>query len=87
MVGDSQTGVLRAFIETELMDRGEPPIDFDTPLVEEGILDSLNVVTLLAFVEERYGIRVDEDSFDIAVMSDLRSLSHWVDRLRAEPAR
>lgn len=45
------------------------PIDEDTPLISSGLIDSLQVVVLLAALEERYGVsieaeQVDADTFD-----------------------
>jgi acyl carrier protein len=36
----------------------------DEPLIENGVLTSLQTVELVAFLEERFGIMVEDDEFD-----------------------
>ena len=39
-----------------------PAIDFDrTDLIESGVLDSINLVTLISLLEEKYGIEITMD--------------------------
>jgi acyl carrier protein len=36
----------------------------DEPLIENGVLTSLQTVELVAFLEEKFGIMVEDDEFD-----------------------
>lgn len=55
------TGPLRAFVEERHLD-GRASLDDDTPLLEWGILDSLALADLLAFIERRFALRVPIDA-------------------------
>ena len=74
--------MLRAYIEEDLL-FGEDSIDDDTALVGEGILDSVSVVALFAFLEDRVGLRIPEDEVSPEHLEDLGSLSEWVSQLSA----
>ncbi len=61
---------IRKYIAANFLfsDHGYPYSD-DTPFLEEGILDSTNILELVMFVEEQFGIPVDDrdvipDNFD-----------------------
>lgn len=56
-------GRLRAFIQTELLfDRKGVALEHDTPLLEDGIIDSMGLMKIVAFVDAEFGVEVrDED--------------------------
>ena len=41
------------------------PIDFDTPLISSGIIDSFDVVALLAIFESHYGVVIEPEEIDV----------------------
>ncbi len=52
-----------------LFDGSSTPLDDNRPLVEDAILDQTGVLELVLFIEETYGIQVDDadltpDNFD-----------------------
>jgi 2-hydroxymuconate-semialdehyde hydrolase len=73
--------VLRTFIEEDLLFDEGPPLEHDTPLLGSGILDSLSIVALLAFVEERFGVSVPDGEIAVEQLRDLRTLADWVNAL------
>lgn len=75
--------LLRTYIERDLL-FGEGTIDDDTPLVAEGILDSVSAIALFAFLEDRVGLRIPEDEVSPERLETLGSLSEWVSELSAE---
>jgi acyl carrier protein len=55
----SDTDVIARWVETELA-KGRPrALAPDTNLLDLGIVDSVAIVRLLAFLEERFGVRLD----------------------------
>lgn len=50
----------------ELLKGVKSDIDFEkeTDLVDEGLLDSLEIVTIIASIEEKFGIEIDPDDID-----------------------
>ena len=53
---------IKKFITAELVqdDIGEP-IEDDTPLIDNGVIDSLGVMKLIAYLEETFAITVARD--------------------------
>jgi acyl carrier protein len=55
-------GIQRAIkayvVDSFLLDEGE--LDLDTSLIESGVIDSTGIMEIVSFVEETYGIEVDE---------------------------
>ena len=69
----SVTAEVEAFIVDEItVGRGIRSIGADDDLLAGGIIDSLGVTQLVAFLEDRYGIQVSDDEL---VPSNFRTLS------------
>ena len=51
--------VIKDFIVRELKPAG--PVDDRSPLVQQGIIDSLAVLTLIGFIEAQFGIQIDAE--------------------------
>jgi acyl carrier protein len=70
--------IIKEFISHELLhDNKETPLNDEDQLIELGIIDSLGIMTLLAFVEERFSLQISGDDLipenfgSIAAISDL----------------
>lgn len=53
---------LTEYIVREFLDGDGSQFDATTPLLEWGIIDSLSIVKLLTFVEERFGVVVPPET-------------------------
>jgi acyl carrier protein len=73
---------LKAFIEENLV-RDKRPITLDEPLIERGALDSLGMLNLISFLEERAGVRVPDDEVLLENFASVNAIVETVDRLRA----
>lgn len=58
-------GVIQEFIENSLLKNKvfEGPLSTDTNLISTGIIDSLALIRLVSFVEEKF--HIDIDDFDV----------------------
>jgi acyl carrier protein len=53
---------IKQFIQTEIVVTQErEALDDSTPLIDSGIVDSLGIMKLLAFLEDTFSIRMTED--------------------------
>lgn len=53
--------VINDYISRELVqDQGLLPLGNATPLLETGVLDSLGLLRLVVFLQERFGVAVDD---------------------------
>ena len=72
-------------IETEITEfianGAKQRIESITPedrLLEDGIIDSLSLLDLVAFIERTYGIVVDEFDIDLETFGSVRSIAKYV---------
>jgi acyl carrier protein len=61
---DSIEGDVRRFMaDNFILDESAGPLDGDESLTQSGVLDSMGVLELILFIEERFGVHVpDEDT-------------------------
>jgi acyl carrier protein len=59
-------------------------IDADDDLLEKGILDSFNIVSLAMFAQERFGVEFEGDDLVRDNLARLSTLVALIDRRRAE---
>jgi methoxymalonate biosynthesis acyl carrier protein len=50
----------------------------DEPLIENGVLTSLQTVELVMFLEERFGIVIEDEEFDEENFGSIEAISHLV---------
>lgn len=60
---------------------GRPDLAGDEPLLESGILDSLAILKLLAFIEESFGVTVPDEDFDPANFETLEAIEALIEAL------
>jgi acyl carrier protein len=53
----------------------------DTPLQGTGLLDSMAFLDLVTYLEQHFGIRVDEDDMEPANFEDARAVARLMERL------
>lgn len=70
------------FVTTDL---GVPPdrCGPETPLFSGGLLDSFALVTLLAFVEERWGVALLDADVAVEALDSPRTLAEYVQATRS----
>lgn len=70
---------LRQYISDELLDE-EAPVEDDENLLADGMVDSLGMVRLVAFIEESCGIRVPPEDFIIENFRTIETLDTYLCR-------
>jgi acyl carrier protein len=67
------------FVRTSLLGGAEVPLTPETPLTD-GLLDSMGVVLLAAFVEERFGVRVEDADVRAGALGTIADILALVER-------
>jgi 2-hydroxymuconate-semialdehyde hydrolase len=52
---------LIAYIMKEFVEDPDEEIDENTPLMSSGLIDSLSIVSLVAFIDKKYGIKIPDE--------------------------
>ena len=80
----SVSAELEDFIIEEIaFGRGIESIDPDEDLLARGVIDSLAVTQLVAFLEDRYGIRITDDELIPEHFRSLACMEAFVERKRS----
>ena len=58
---DELKEVIKNYVASEYLEPDSDPIDYDTPLISGGIVDSFSIVSLKRFLENKYHIQIPDD--------------------------
>lgn len=73
--------MLEKYLLTEVLaDHGKKSLDPNEDLLEQGIIDSLGIVKLVLFLEESFGIQVDDQDITPENFQCLSSMVKYVER-------
>lgn len=82
MTGAETEAVIETYVRTELLHGQAQGLDADSPLLEWGIIESMTMVSLIAFLEERFGLRVpDQELIAPDNFVNIRAIAAMVQRL------
>ncbi len=70
--------VLKEYIREELMNGSNGELDESENLLAAGIIDSLGILRLVSFVEEKFGIEVPDEDVTIDNFQSVKSMSDYV---------
>jgi acyl carrier protein len=73
---------LREWMATELKGKARELSETDS-LLDAGVLDSMAIVKLIAFLEERFGVTLSDDEFDPENFETLAAIDALVERKRS----
>lgn len=71
---------IRSYIVENILFGDEHLIDIDTPFQENGILDSIGFLEIITFVEEKFGIEIEDNEVVPENLGSLRKVSDFVER-------
>lgn len=70
---------IRGFVERRLAAReGTATVADDESLVDRGVVDSLGILQLVAFLEEKFGIRVGDEEISQENFRSIDAISKFV---------
>ena len=74
---------LKGFIqETLVREGGSGDVALDEPLLDRGVLDSMGMLNLISFLEERTGVRIPDDEVLLENFATINDIVATVDRLQ-----
>jgi acyl carrier protein len=68
------------YIAELVAESGGPPVTRDTPLLEAGVLDSINLVRLVQFIEERFKVSIGDADLGPELFESPATLAAYVAR-------
>jgi acyl carrier protein len=86
-MNEIQDEIQRFIVEDIALRHGIPDVAVDEDLIRRGVVDSLGVQEVVAFCENRYGIRVDAADLVPENFRTVQSLAAYVESKRASRAQ
>ncbi|MCB2217357.1 acyl carrier protein [Desulfofustis glycolicus] len=81
---EENIATIRAFIfESFLFDANDDLLQNDTSFLDEGIIDSTGVLELVDWLEERFGISVEDDELVPENLDSVNALAAFIDRKKS----
>ena len=75
---------IREFLDSALQIPGAGGLDPDLPLVQRGVIDSIELIQLVSFLEKEFGITVDETEVVPSNLRTLRTMAAFVARKKGQ---
>jgi len=78
---ESNAEIIRTFIrERFLYDRPEVTLTADLPLVEQRLIDSLQLMQLVQFLQDRFGIAIDIMDLVVENFASIDTMAAFVEK-------
>jgi len=76
---DNKEAVRRFILSNFFVPEGSPLAD-DDPLLEHGVVDSTGVLEIIRFIEENYGIKLDDDEIVPENLGSIANITAFIER-------
>lgn len=83
MERDALLDALRSFLIEEVLEGDEAGLDPHTPLLQYGIINSISIAALVAFVDRRFSITVPPEKLVPENLTSLTAITDMLLELRA----
>ena len=69
---------LSNFISSEILKQPDRTIKPDEPLISSGLIDSFNLMDLALFVEDNFGVRIEDTELNADTFDTLNALAELI---------
>jgi acyl carrier protein len=78
-MSDTMISTLEQFIATKILKQPKRKISVDEALISSGLIDSFSLMDLALFVEDTYGVRIDDTELNADTFDTLNQLTSLVE--------
>jgi len=71
-------GAVKEYILEEFVPEGDIEVEDDTNLLEEEVVDSLGIFTLVSFIESKFGVSIDAEEVNLDNFETLDTITNLV---------
>jgi acyl carrier protein len=82
-MGDAITNQLSLFVATKILKQPKRSITGDEALISSGLIDSFSLVDLALFVEDTYGVHIDDTELNADTFDSLDQLTALIRQRQA----
>lgn len=72
---------LKDYVSQEILDGKDIGLDDSTPLLEWGIINSMEIARMISFIEDRFRVEIPEDKINPEYFMSLSAISDLVTEL------
>ena len=72
------TDALGQYVAAQILKQPNRAIKLDEPIISSGLIDSFSLVDLSMFVEERFGVRLDDSELNAGTFDTLAQLADLI---------
>ena len=83
MADATTTAALSEYIATKVLKQPNRNIRLDEPLISSGLIDSFSLVDLALFVEDKFGVRIDDSELNAGTFDSLTQLGDLIEQRQA----
>jgi acyl carrier protein len=76
--------VILDYVIQEYLEDDSDPLEFDSPLISGGIVDSFSMVSLKRFLENKYDIQIPDDDATPEAFDSVNKIADLVKRFEAK---
>ncbi len=69
---------LTKYIAEQILKKPNPAISVDEPLISSGLIDSFSLVDLSIYIEDKFGVRVDDTELNADTFNSLNQLAELI---------
>jgi acyl carrier protein len=81
---ESLKQVILDYVIKEYLEADSEPINFETPLISGGIVDSFSMVSLKRFLENKYNIQIPDDKATPEAFDSVNKIAALVEEFVAK---
>lgn len=74
---------LSQYIAAEILKQPNRPIDPYEPLISSGLIDSFSLVDLSLFIEDTFGVKIDDTELNAETFDSLHQLARLIQERQA----
>ena len=73
---------LIAYIKKEFVEDPDEEINETTPLMSSGLIDSLSIVSLVAFIDKKFGVKIPDEKGTVENFETANKIIETIDECR-----
>ncbi|NMC11495.1 MAG: acyl carrier protein [Chloroflexi bacterium] len=77
-MNDDIISTLESFIAVKILKQPNRPVKEDEPLISSGLIDSFNLVDLALFIEDTFGVQIEDTELNVNTFDTLLQLSELI---------
>ena len=80
---DAITSQIEKYISTQILKQPNRKISGDEPLISSGLIDSFSLMDLALFVEDTFGVRIEDTELNANTFDNLTQLTSLIESRKA----